>query len=235
MQITPTGFAFLNWGVVYGWQILWIAYAWSFLCRPNTQPTIFTGVYVSYTCVNCLNIIWLYLWGNSYILLACIVQNLLNLFLYFSIGLLFGFFHRVKEMSSLVDRCLTRLLPQNGLVYYATWTTLLSITNLSSAVPNDSLLNDEDCSTLGLTMVLAGVILYFFLENTLLDRFGFRYVLCVYPAVIWLLVTILLEQYDMQQQRRNSIYTAALLGFTSLIFLVRIILVSFFLCFRTKK
>ena len=221
--------------MVYAWQVLWIGYAWSFVCRPDSQQTIFTGVYVGYNIVNCLNIAWIYLWGNNYVVVACVIQILLNLFFYSTIGLLFGYFNHVKNMSNSVDRWLTRIFVQNGLCFYSAWTTILSITNLSAAIPANSVLSDEDCSTLCLTLLAASVITYFLLENTLLDRYGFRYVFSVYPVVIWFSLTLLIEQWDQINQKRNSIYTASLLGLSVLTAVVRVFIVIIFFRYRKHK
>ena len=70
MQVTPAGFTFAIWGVIFLWQGLWVAYAWSFLCRPNAYRTINTGVYIGFTAVNALNITWLFVWGYLHIIVA---------------------------------------------------------------------------------------------------------------------------------------------------------------------
>lgn len=36
-------------------RTVWVAYGWSFLCRPSTYRTINTGVYVGFAAVNALN------------------------------------------------------------------------------------------------------------------------------------------------------------------------------------
>lgn len=221
------------WGVIYGWQALWLTYAWSFMCRPDAQHTIFVGVYVGYSIVNGLNAGWLYLWGNQYISLACVAIFLLDIFFYFSIGLLFGYFHHIKQMSSRLDRWLTRVLVLNGMCLYCTWSTLNSFTNLAAAIPPNSLLTVENSSTLCLSLVMGILLIYFALEGLVFDAYGFRYVVVVYPIAIWFLASILIEQWDLHKRQRNSIFTASLLGVAVLLFLLRTVLVA--LCCRYRK
>ena len=223
--MTPTGFAFVFWVVVYAWQVLWVAYAWSFTCRPSAQRTIYPAVYVCYSIANCLNIAWLYLWGNQFVLVSCVILALLSLFLFSTIGIMFGYFHNIKGSCNKWDLWLTRIMVQNGLCCYCTVTVILTTTNLAALLPPTSLLSEDDCGTLSLSLLLVFLLAYFILENTVLDRFGFRCVVSVYPVVVWFLVTILIEQWDMQNQRRNSIFTLVLVVGSVAIFLLRVVLI----------
>ena len=39
-QISPAGWTFAIWGVIFPWQIILMLYAWSFVFRPSTPHTI---------------------------------------------------------------------------------------------------------------------------------------------------------------------------------------------------
>ena len=50
-QITPAGWAFSIWGVIYTWQALWLLYAWTFvfreICISNyPRPHLHSDVFV---------------------------------------------------------------------------------------------------------------------------------------------------------------------------------------------
>lgn len=234
-QVTPAGYTFAIWGVIYTWQALWVAYAWSFTCRPNTSRSIFIGVYTGYAVVNALNITWIYVWGNAFVVAACVILILFNMVLYITIAMQFGYFKLAQASINKVDTVFTYALPMNGLCLYATWTTIASLINLTAAVQTTTDVNPEDMATVSLSLLLGVLLLYFVLENTVLDNFGFRYVYSVYPVVIWALTGVLVAHWGNSGERRNNIYTLILLLLTVVLFIVRMILVPLFIKFRPHK
>ena len=233
MQVTPAGFTFAIWGVIYAWQTLWIIYAWTFLCRPRMPRTIFTGVYIGYTAANATNITWIYVWGNLYVTVACVLLFVFNLFHYTTIGMLVGYFYKSRSKPHKADTVLTWILPVNGLFLYATWTTIASLINLAAAIQYSSSVNVSatDCGTISLSLLLVALVVYFVLENTVLYRF-LRYVLSVYPVVIWALSGALAEHWGVEGEERNSRFALGLLIVTIITFIVRIILVVIFSVIR---
>ena len=65
-QITPAGWTFSVWGVIYTAQVLWIVYGWSFVFRPATPRAISFVTYIFYGFANLCSIVWTYSWGNLY-------------------------------------------------------------------------------------------------------------------------------------------------------------------------
>ena len=65
LQITPAGYTFAIWGVIYAWQVLWLLYAWSFVFRPSAPRAISWIALLLYTLNNVGNVVWLYVWANS--------------------------------------------------------------------------------------------------------------------------------------------------------------------------
>ncbi len=51
-QITPAGYTFGIWGVIYICQIAWLVYGWTFLCRKTAVNTISPFTYVACAVVN---------------------------------------------------------------------------------------------------------------------------------------------------------------------------------------
>ena len=235
MQVTPAGYTFAIWGVIYTFQALWIIYAWTFTCRPKFQRTIFTGVYIGYSIVNCINITWIYLWGNALIVPSCVLLFLFNASLYPTIGMLFGYFYRVESEANKVDKWFTRILPMNGLCLYATWTTIASLLNLTIAVQETTSLSETDSATISLSLLAAALLTYFILENTILDRFGFRYVFSVYPVVVWALAGALAVHWGVEGEERNSIYTLVLEVVAAVLFLLKFVLFGLYCKFRPIK
>jgi hypothetical protein len=88
VDITPDGWTFSTWGLIYTWQALWLVYnvAAIFLKTENgplyQNPTILTLVFHIFVCLNFIfNIIWLFLWeaemfGVSFFFLLFITFSL---------------------------------------------------------------------------------------------------------------------------------------------------------------
>ena len=225
LQVTPAGFTFAIWGVIYLWQGLWVAYAWSFLCRPNAYRTITTGVYVGVAAANALNITWLFLWGYQYIVVASGVLFSLNVAFYPTIGLLVSNFYKNSSKSDSLDRALTWVLPINGLFFYMTWTTIASLINLTVVLEYTNAIGTftaTQSGTVALSLLLILLGIYFTLENTVLFN-TLRYVLSVYPVVIWALVGELSAHWGAAGEEKNSWYTLGLLVVTVALFVVRIV------------
>ena len=234
--MTPAGYTFSIWGLIYAWQAAWIVYAWTFICRPNAPKTIFSGVFLGYSIVNCLNITWIYVWGNAFVVPACVILFLFNLVFYPTIGVLFAYFNMIDQEVGRLDKILTRVLPMNGLCLYNTWTTIASLINLTAAAQTTTSISNENMATISLTLLLLALLTYFALENTILDNFGFRYVFSVYPVVIWALAGVLAAHWGREgESTRNNVYTLVLLLFTVVLFAVRLTLVGLFIKFRPYK
>ena len=228
LQVTPAGFTFAIWGVIYTWQALWIIYAWTFVFRPKMPRTIFTGVYVGYTLVSATNITWIYVWGNLHITAACVLLFLFNIFFYPTLGMLVGYFYKIREKPHCADTVLTWIFPINGLFLYATWTTIASLINFAAALQySGSDVSATNSATVSLSLLLVTVLVYFVLENTVLYRV-LRYVLSVYPVVIWALTGVLSIHWGVEGEERNSRFALGLLIVTIVLFIVRIIVVVIF-------
>ena len=191
--------------------------------------TIFTGVYIGYSLVNATNIIWIYLWGNLYLTAACVILILFNVFFYPTIGMLVGYFYKIRSSPHKADTILTWIFPINGLFLYATWTTIASLINLAAALQYSTSVNvsPADCGTISLSLLLVALVVYFILENTLLYRV-LRYVFAVYLVVIWALIGALTNHWGVEGEERNGRYALALLIIAIILFIVRIILVVIF-------
>jgi hypothetical protein len=190
--------------------------------------TIFTGVYIGYAVVNAINITWIYVWGNLHITAACVVLFLFNIFFYPTLAMLVGYFYAVRDKPHRVDTVLTWILPVNGLFLYATWTTIASLINLAAALQySSSDVSPTNSGTVALSLLLVTVLVYFVLENTVLYRV-LRYVLSVYPVVIWALIGALSVHWGVEGEERNSRFALGLLIVTIVLFIVRIVLVVIF-------
>ena len=210
--------------MIYTWDILWIIYAWSFVIRPNTQPTIFVPVYWLRTLINCLNIAWIYIWGNEKIIPASVILYIFAFTFYASNAILVVYFYRVLDKVTKVDKVLTYILPINGMFIYTTWATIASQLNLTIALAYYSSLGATDSATLGLTLLLLIVVGYFILESTVGERY-LRYVFSVYPVIIWASIGVLVAHWREENEgSRNKIYVLVVLTIAVIFLVAKVVL-----------
>ncbi len=227
-QITPAGWTFAIWGIIYTAQTIWLIYAWSYVFRPATPRGISFVTYIFYTIVNLSNIIWLYLWGNYSPQASLGVIIVISFFLYGSI--IAQAIHLYKQTPALsatkkfkIDLYLTRIIVLNSLVIYACWVSAASQLNFVIVLQHISGVDSTTAGTVGLSILLVEIVVYFILENTILDRFA-RYIFIVYPLFIWAFSGVLSQNWSKQTERRNPIFTLVLLVLCIVLFIFRIIL-----------
>ena len=261
-QVTPAGWTFAIWGLIYAWQVLWLVYGWSFVCRPRAQRTIFWGVYPMFVLVCAINVAWLYTWGNDYAQVALAFLVLIVVSLYGTIGMLsYHLYRKTKGLEEEGQKCdlwMTRIVVLNGLGLYASWVSVATCLNVGIVILyytptgaglgltegsgsatgsgngsggglNTPLATDSGTVTLALLAFI--VLVYFILENTVLDRFT-RFMLVVYPTVIWALSGAVQGQWNKYENPRNQIFSLVLLGVVILLACIRVVLLIVFACVR---
>ncbi|KAI1902225.1 hypothetical protein AGOR_G00042520 [Albula goreensis] len=233
-EITPAGWTFSIWGVIYTWLSAMLAYCLTSLCRRSVygwmycEPAVLPyGFYLSWIVNMILNIVWLFLWDREQMVEGLIVLALVAFTNYLVIffcchGL--HFYGAWLKKYHRVDLWLIRVLVQNGMGVYATWTTIATLLNFTIVLDYNAGLSKEGAATVSLSFLLIEVLLWFVVENFVLDKYV-RYILTVYPVVILALSGNIAKHYDPAAPRRNSIFTAVLLALACVLFVVRVILV----------
>ena len=216
--------------MIYTWQFLWVIYAWTFVCRPNTPRTIFTGVYYGYVLICILNSAWIFVWGNAEVSAGAAILILFNLVFYPTIASQ-AFFLSKAYGAKVYDIWLPRILVLNGLLFYVSWTTIASLINVAAAAEYDGDASGSTAAYISLSLLLAAVLTYFILENTVFDRY-LRYAFAVYPVIIWALSASLAKKWNADDPSGVNIFSLVLLVLTVVFALVRILLFILFTLFR---
>ncbi|XP_071398108.1 uncharacterized protein [Centroberyx affinis] len=233
-QVTPSGWTFNIWAVIYTWLISMIIYILTSLCRKNgygfvyCSPSVLPyGFFISW-CINmCFNIGWLILWDRGLMIAALVFLLLVictnyTMICYTCHGLhIYGAW--LKKYHK-VDLWLLRVLVQNGVSIYATWTTIATLINLTIVLTYDANISPTDAATISLSILTAVLLVWFILENFVLEK-HVRYILTIYPVVIWALTGNLDKNYDAAAPSRNGIFIAVLLALACALFVMRIVLV----------
>ena len=243
-QITPAGWAFSIWGVIYTWQALWLLYAWTFVFREiciSNYPrpiSILTYLFFAASCIP--NIIWIVLWGNWYIVAALPFIIIIPITLYLSVSA--SAWRTYKVTAKLnetkwgkVDLWLTRILVHNGLAFYATWVSIAWLLNVAIVAEHFGVMSAVDAGTLSLSLLLVEVVVWFVLEHTLLYRFA-RYIQSVYIVLIIALIAVVSDHWNRtDEEDRNHHFALGLLVIVVVFQILKIVLTIVFAFVRPVK
>ena len=223
IEITPAGWAFSIWGLIYAWQGAWIIYSLTFLCRKGTPELISPVLLVVYAFSSFANIGWLIVWSRELIQAASILLFAIAFFLYGTLAISYTTMNIEARAVSKRDFILIQALVNNGLALYTTWSTIASLLNLTMALTYVHGVPQDVASTIALVILAVEVIVWFSLENTILDKYV-RYTLTIYPVVIWALSASINKNWD--PYKRNSIISVILLAMACTLLAVRVAIVA---------
>ena len=144
VSITPAGWTFSSWGIIYAWQILWLIFniVLIFIKDKNGQPLFRSPVVLSplfhlfITFNFVLNIVWLFIWDNQDFTGAFIGLFFMTAVLYVAIVISHkNVYDSQNELSSTKWVIwLYRIFVNNGLAFYATWISVATNLNLAIAI-----------------------------------------------------------------------------------------------------
>ncbi|XP_037644289.1 uncharacterized protein si:dkey-29d8.3 [Sebastes umbrosus] len=222
--ITPAGWTFSIWGVIYTWLTLMVIYLTSFVFRGSwAQCLLPYTFYFCWLANMVMNMIWLLLWDRELMLAALVVLILIAISNYAALffccfatdyyGLWLKTYHR-RDLACL------RILVQNGLALYTTWTSIASLINFSLVLHLWGV-DRSTAATASLCILFAEVVAWFLLENWVLDRWV-RYILTVYPVVIVALVGNVLKHFNPADPTPNSVFMIVLLVLACVLLVSRI-------------
>ncbi|XP_012671514.3 uncharacterized protein LOC105890087 [Clupea harengus] len=169
-QITPSGWTFSIWGVIYAWLTAMFGYILSTICRRNaygymycSPPVLPYGFFISWILNMILNIAWLLLWDRQEMIAAFVV---LALVAFTNYALIFFSCHGLKDYGAWlnkyhkVDLWLVRVMVQNGIGIYTTWTTIATLINLTIVMDYNGQLSTLDAGTVSFSILLVEVVVW---------------------------------------------------------------------------
>ncbi|XP_041474094.1 uncharacterized protein LOC121422918 [Lytechinus variegatus] len=230
--VTPAGYAFSIWGLIYLWNFAWIIYILTTLCRSNSRGPVYlnppatTVMFLnSYMINNVANILWLFLWDREYLTRSTLALFLIALTLY--VGLYVSLTNVYQYLTDFKDFAESdlwayRVLVHNGLAIYATWATAAALINLSVALIYEAMLPSDVATYITLTTLAVVAIVYFVFELFVFDAYT-RYVFMVYPTLIWALAGIMVANGD-DTNSPVFVYSAILVSVCFIFFIVKTVL-----------
>ncbi|CAM4593255.1 unnamed protein product [Leuciscus chuanchicus] len=227
-EITPAGWTFSIWGIIYSWLSLMNVYILTWFCRglylsPAILPSEF---FLSWIINMILNSTWLVLWERELMIPALVVLALIAftsyLLIFFScVGIrTHGSWlkqHHPKDLLCII------VLVQNGIATYATWITIATLLNFTIVLDMASV-SPTNAATASLCILLLKVIIWFTVENFLIEK-HVRYILTIYPVIIYALIGSLSKHYDAEEPGRNAVFSVVLLVIVCIVLVVRVGLV----------
>ncbi|XP_068199840.1 uncharacterized protein [Antennarius striatus] len=230
-EITPAGWTFTIWSIIYIFLALVVLYMVSGIFRKNAygyvycSPAVLPLGFIVVWCLNLtLNTTWLFLWDRrlmpAALALLILIASTNYIMIFFSCHGLSNYGIWLKKYHQ-VDLWLHHVLIQNGIAIYATWTTIASLVNLTIVLINDAGMDQTDAATVSLSVLTVVMLVWFILENSVLDKYV-RYILTIYPVVIWALTGIFMKNYDAVAPSRNNILNVALLAVGCTLFVTRV-------------
>ncbi|XP_077592564.1 uncharacterized protein LOC144209888 [Stigmatopora nigra] len=233
-EITPSGWTFSIWSVIYVWLTLMIFYILANICRKNVSgfvycspPVLPYGFFICWCLNMCFNIAWLLVWDRMWMITALVFLILVAGTNY---GMIFFACQGLHVYGSWlnkyhkVDLWLFRTLVQNGVMIYTTWTTIAMLINLAIVLTYEANISPANSATVSYCMLTAVMLIWFFMQNVILDK-HMRYVLVDYPVVIWALAGNFDKNYNTESPSRSGIFIVVLLAASSLLYAVRLVLV----------
>ncbi|XP_072043829.1 uncharacterized protein [Amphiura filiformis] len=230
-EFQPAAFTFyIIWPIIFLFQWAWMIYVLTSLCRRNQYGPVFVSppvVSPFVLWVYCVAIVmvttWLFLFDQRLLVGAFVVLAISTfLFLLTLISL-----HRsVDNFGMELQQChkrdlwAIRILIQNGIMLFFTWITVATHLALGSVMSYVGSVPQDITSTILLAMLGTIMLVYFFLENFIWERY-LRYTYTFWTTVVWALLGIFVENWGLS---RNAMITLFLLLIAGILGLIKLAL-----------
>lgn len=234
--ITPAGWAFSIWGLIYLAQLAWILYSLALLCRntPNgpaylNPPVLTASFFIFFNLTSVLNISWLILWDRLLFLASFMFLVCQALALYLTVAVaavqIDKYKDNLKDEGRGLDVKVLYVTVLNGVSMYATWVTIASVLNLGTVLQYKLFENlcEETVSVICLAVLMFLVSTFVALDMSYLARYT-SYNVAPYFVVIWALAAIMARNW--QPEASSSIIAAVFTGAISLAALIKVVVAS---------
>jgi hypothetical protein len=217
LQVTPAGYTFAIWGLIYLWQAAWIVYVWTFVVRIKEIPTVPTTFLWMYAVANVFPPVWTVLWCK-YLPIASLPALMATPFIqYFALASAHVYFKDNLKSFGKGDAIATRILVHNGVAFYTTWVSIAWQLNLGVVLQFFAGVDPAVTAGIILTSTAVQLVLYFVLEQTVF-REAMKYTHSIYPVVTWATVGICVAHWNRTDEAEFNHVFALLLSILSAVF-----------------
>jgi len=230
LEITPAGWTFSVWGLIYAWQAAFMIYALITLCIKtsdgylyNSPAFISSPVYAMYTLNLASNVAWIFMFDTENLEAALGVLMFTTLSLYFCIGAtmrgLSQHSYELIKQGKRLHVILQIVIVQNGLAIYAAWVSIATLLNLGMVLTYVVDVTNHVSCAICLGILALDVLVYALIDLVLFER-HFRYVFTPFIPLVMGLIGSLDKNWD--TTNANTIFTVTLLALGGVHLLVKI-------------
>ncbi|XP_068090768.1 uncharacterized protein [Hyperolius riggenbachi] len=230
LDVTPEGWTFSIWSVIYAWNGLWLVYIFSTLFRRNkigrvyAKPAIHPpDFFALWILNNLLNIGWLFLWDRELLIFANVFLALIPVTCFLMLHMSYRNCYRYRAWMSQHQRfdlwCI-RILVHNGLSVYATWTCIATIINFGIVLKHCTPMEDPDASTIALCLALFTILFWFLMETFVFEKYV-RYTFTVYPVAVIASVGMFVGINESPGLSKNDLINVVIIAASSAFSLLR--------------
>jgi len=198
LSVTPAGWTFSIWGVIYTFQVLWVILSILSIFKRGTQGYLYltpgvlpASLFLLYIAANSMNIAWLFAFDRQVLELALVCLLAIAVPLWVLLALSIRALHHHKgQMQKEFHRGWTiaiRICLQNGIAMYATWTSIATLLNLAHVMVYRGNVSEASGSTTVLSLLLVELIVFTLIDYGIIDRY-FRYLMTPYITFIVALI-----------------------------------------------
>ncbi|XP_048357410.1 uncharacterized protein LOC125435258 isoform X2 [Sphaerodactylus townsendi] len=234
-DFTPAPWTFQIWNVIYLWQYMWLGFVLSRLFRRNElgwvymKPDILpNSFYFLWMLNNILSIEWLFLWDRMHLIPSLLMMVLRMVTCYIALIISHRALHPHTvwlKKHSYGDLLLVRILVQNGITLYATWTTIATLLNFTVVLVYLGDVCNTTATITSLCILFFGLMGWFYLETVVFDKYV-RYNLTVYPGVLLALAGVLKKKPISYSPNSTSVLVVLLLVVTGGLGTIRLIVLA---------
>lgn len=230
--ITPAGWTFSIWGVIYAWQALHLIYGFILLWRKTSQQDyiyivpnpIGTKFYIAYTFSCLFNIGWIFTFDRELLIVSLIFLIAIALSLYTSVILaarqLYLSGAEMEKLKLTKDIWFVRMFVHNGVAFYCAWTNVASLLNVCIVLHYVNGVDRGTCAWIAAVTLTVIVFIVFVLEVFVFDKYV-RYIFSHYITLVVALSGILYQNYSPDLPYEN--YVIFVLAFAAALGIIKVV------------
>lgn len=170
------------WILIFAWQLAWLIYGVSTIFRKSSSdyfykypPVMHWLIYLNFSVTNIIHLACLILWSRKLFGFATLYTAFMFISLYIAVSLsLFKLSDYQREMyytEKTKDVWSIRILVQNGLFMYASWSFIMFLITLSVTLSYEMNISKGTVHLIITSLLLLKIISYFLVENFLMYNF----------------------------------------------------------------
>jgi hypothetical protein len=197
LDITPVGWAFSIWGVIFIWNLLWFGYGFAAFCRRGVSSYLYKSpgpiskwTYIAFAVACVFTFSWLFTFDRGLIwpslVILCLSAFSLYVTLFFSLKRLADVAPELKKHGLCKDVGLVNGLHLNALGVYATWCTVASLLNLAMVLHHHHEVPMQTSCFVSLGFLTAEILIWVPVDLIFLDKWT-RYLVTPHLVLVWAL------------------------------------------------